>query len=138
MQDNRVKAIKRGEPIVHYYEHVIKIFCATVYWGPGHCWPPIHLYCVFTYIYSLLIEKYLCECRNVSVKFAFCLLVYFIWRPLHFFGNFPFLFLFLRVLAVTLSYCKAFFWYFSPRIHITYVNNDGQEVNCLGSIKLYI
>ena len=27
-----------------------------------------HLYCVFTYIYSLLIEKDICDCQNVSVK----------------------------------------------------------------------
>ena len=27
-----------------------------------------HLYCVFTYMYSLLIEKDLCECQNVSIK----------------------------------------------------------------------
>ena len=28
-----------------------------------------HLYCVFTYIYSLMIKKDLCEYQNVSVKF---------------------------------------------------------------------
>ena len=27
-----------------------------------------HLYCIFTHIYSLLIEKDICYCRNVSVK----------------------------------------------------------------------
>ena len=27
-----------------------------------------HLYHVFTYIYSLLIEKDICVCRNISVK----------------------------------------------------------------------
>ena len=29
-----------------------------------------HLYYVFTYIYSLLIEKGICDCRNVSIKFV--------------------------------------------------------------------
>ena len=29
-----------------------------------------YLYCMFRYTYSLLIEKDLCECRNVSVKFS--------------------------------------------------------------------
>ena len=28
-----------------------------------------HLYCVFTYIYSLLIEKDICNCQNVSLHF---------------------------------------------------------------------
>ena len=27
-----------------------------------------HLYCMFTYIYSFLIEKEICDCRNLSVK----------------------------------------------------------------------
>ena len=27
-----------------------------------------HLYCVFTYSYSLLIEENICDCRNVSVR----------------------------------------------------------------------
>ena len=31
------------------------------------CWR--HLYCNFIYIYSLLMEEGLCECRNVTVKF---------------------------------------------------------------------
>jgi hypothetical protein len=35
-----------------------------------------HLYCVFTYIYSFLIEKDLRQCRNVSLKFMCALLVY--------------------------------------------------------------
>ena len=35
-----------------------------------------HLYCVFTYIYSLLIDKYISECRNVAVRFLCVLLVY--------------------------------------------------------------
>ena len=33
------------------------------------CEQTCHLYSVFTYIYSLLIEKDLCECRNISVNF---------------------------------------------------------------------
>ena len=50
-----------------------------------------HLYSEFTYIYFLLIEKDLHECRNVSVKFtcvlfcAFCLET----TSLIFFGKFP-------------------------------------------------
>ena len=28
-----------------------------------------HLFCVFTYIYSVVIDKDICGCRNVSVKF---------------------------------------------------------------------
>ena len=28
-----------------------------------------HLYCVFTYIYSVLIKKEICDCRNISIKF---------------------------------------------------------------------
>jgi hypothetical protein len=35
-----------------------------------------HHYSVFTYIYSLVIEKDLCEYRNISVKFLCALLVY--------------------------------------------------------------
>ena len=35
-----------------------------------------HLYCVFTYIYFLLIEKNLFECRNILVKFPCALFVY--------------------------------------------------------------
>ena len=34
-----------------------------------------HLYCVFTYIYSLLIEKGLYEGRNVSIKFPCVIIV---------------------------------------------------------------
>ena len=48
-----------------------------------------HLYGVFTYTYSLLTEKDLCECWNVSVKFPCALL--FICA---FDKSFPFLFLF--------------------------------------------
>ena len=52
---------------------------------------------MFTYIYSLLIEKVLHECWNVSVKFPFAFVfVPFIWRSLQFFSkSFPSLFLFL-------------------------------------------
>ena len=35
-----------------------------------------YLYCLFTYIYSLLIEKDFCEGQNLSVKFLCALLVY--------------------------------------------------------------
>ena len=35
-----------------------------------------HLYCVFVYIYSFLIEKDLHKCWNISVKFPCALLVY--------------------------------------------------------------
>ena len=35
-----------------------------------------HLYCLFTYIYSLLIDKELCESPKLSNKFP-CALVYF-------------------------------------------------------------
>ena len=34
--------------------------CDTLTWH--------QIYCVFTYIYSLLIEKDLCDCQNISVK----------------------------------------------------------------------
>jgi len=34
-----------------------------------------HLYCVFSYIYSLLIERDICDCWNVSVKLL-CVYVY--------------------------------------------------------------
>ena len=48
---------------------------------------------VFTYIYSLLIEKDVCDRQNVSIKL---LCVPFVWRSFHFFGkSFVFLFLFL-------------------------------------------
>ena len=53
-------------------------FSETVMW--------CHLYCVFTYIYSLLIEKDICDCWNVSVEIP-CLCVAFIRRSLHFFGK---------------------------------------------------
>jgi hypothetical protein len=33
------------------------------------------LYCVFTYIYSLLIERDICDCQNISVKCP-CVYVY--------------------------------------------------------------
>ena len=51
---------------------------------------------VFTYIYTLLIEKDLRECRNVSVK-TLCVYFFvpFIWRPLNVFvKSFSLLFLF--------------------------------------------
>ena len=44
-----------------------------------------HLYSVFTHIYSLLIEKYLCECQQYQLSFYMLFLVPFIQRPLHFF-----------------------------------------------------
>ena len=50
------------------------------------------IYHLFTYIYCLLIEKYICDCRNVSIKLSFC--VPFVHRSLHFFGK-SILFLFL-------------------------------------------
>ena len=56
-----------------------------------------HLYCVFTFTYSLLLERDLCECRNPSVKFPHTLLVYLCLSSgdLFIFGeSFPFLFLF--------------------------------------------
>ena len=56
------------------------------------------IFTVFTYIYSLLIEKDLCEYRNLSVKFPYVVLCFFfcdfIRRPLHFIGKIC-LFLFL-------------------------------------------
>jgi hypothetical protein len=53
------------------------------------------LYSVFMYIYSLLIEKDLCKCRNVSVV-SMCLFLPFIRRSFYLFGkSFLFLFLFL-------------------------------------------
>jgi len=53
-------------------------------------WP--RLYHVFRYIYSLLIEKDICDCWNVSL----CLCVPFIQRYLYVFGkSFLFIFLFL-------------------------------------------
>ena len=42
-----------------------------------------YLYCVFIYIYFLMIEKYLCECRNVWIKYLCSLLVYMCFH-LHF------------------------------------------------------
>ena len=50
------------------------------------------LYHVFTYIYSLLIEKYICDCQNISIKLP-C--VCFVLNSLHFFNkeyplSFPF------------------------------------------------
>ena len=60
-----------------------------------------HLYCVFTYIYSLLIEKDLHECRNISVKFPCALLVYLCLLSgdflIFFSKSIPFLLLFLRL-----------------------------------------
>ena len=50
-----------------------------------------HFYCVFTYIHPLPIKKDLYECQNISVNYLYALLyVFFIRRPLHFFGkSFP-------------------------------------------------
>ena len=36
----------------------------------------LYLYCVFTNIYSLLIDKDLCESKKISIKFPSALLVY--------------------------------------------------------------
>ena len=59
-----------------------------------------HLYCVFTYI-SLLIEKDLCECQNVSAKFLCVLFSAFNLETSSFFfffgKSFPFLLLFLNL-----------------------------------------
>ena len=53
-----------------------------------------HLHCVFTYIYSILIEEDLCENRYISVKFPWAL-----WFISAFHmetsSYFPFIFLFL-------------------------------------------
>ena len=54
-----------------------------------------HLYHEFTYIYSLLIEKDICDRWCVSVKLP-CVCVSFVWRCLHFLSkSFFFLLLFL-------------------------------------------
>ena len=53
-----------------------------------------HLYCVFTYIYSLLIEKDIYNCRNVSVKLP-CVYLCLSFGDLFFFRQEFFLFLFL-------------------------------------------
>ena len=52
-----------------------------------------NIYCVFTYIYSLLIKKDICDHWNISVSFH-CLCMSFIRRSLHFFSK-SFFFLFL-------------------------------------------
>ena len=52
-----------------------------------------HLYCVFIYIYSLLVEKGICECQNVLVKYQ-CVYVC-LWAGdllIFFCRNFPFLY----------------------------------------------
>ena len=48
-----------------------------------------HNYRMFTYIYSLLIEKGICDQRNIQVS-----LCTFVWRSLHFLVNFLFLLVF--------------------------------------------
>ena len=56
-----------------------------------------HLYCMFTYIYCLLIEKDFCEWQNMLLKFPCALLVYLchLSGDLHFFSkSFPYLFIF--------------------------------------------
>ena len=53
-----------------------------------------HLFCVFAYIYSLLIEKDICDCRNISVKFL-CVYVCLLSGDLFIFFSKSFLFLFL-------------------------------------------
>ena len=54
-----------------------------------------HLYCVFTYIYSLLIEKGIGVRQNISSFRVF--LCTFVQRSLHFLVSFPFLFLFIEL-----------------------------------------
>ena len=54
-----------------------------------------HHYRMFAYIYSLLIEKGICNCWNISSFHVHC--VWLSSRNLSFFGkNFPFLFLFIQ------------------------------------------
>ena len=59
--------------------------------SPGGCHSKLsgvaicHLYCVFTYIYSFLMDKDLCESSNVSIKFPCALLVHLCFRPETFF-----------------------------------------------------
>ena len=64
-----------------------------------------HMYYVFTYIYSLLIEKDLCECQSMSVKFL-CAFSFYSFQSdtsLFFGKRFPFLFLFCAIPTLVLS-----------------------------------
>ena len=88
-----------------------------------------HLYKVFTYIYFLLIEKDLCECRNVSVNFS-CVYLSLIQRSLHFFGkNFPFYSYFCVTYTSVLSFSIGNLHWFS--ILYKFLFWDGLLHNCL-------
>ena len=56
-----------------------------------------HLYHMFTYIYSLLIEIGICNQQNISSFYVFVFMCTFVWRSLHFLASFPFLFLFIEL-----------------------------------------
>jgi hypothetical protein len=56
---------------VNVYDHMIKMASQESFLkvSPGGC----HLYRVFTYIYSLLIEKGICDCQNIlNVSVCLC------------------------------------------------------------------
>ena len=70
-----------------------------------------HFYRVFTYVYSLLIEKDICDCQNIQNKFpCVCVCVPFLRRSLHFSVRvFPFFPIFYVIRTLVLSFpCGSF------------------------------
>ena len=64
---------------------LLQDFCCEKFMNLNRVWKanivfsetPLHLYsCVFTNIYTLLIEKYICDCRKISFKLMFTCLFY--------------------------------------------------------------
>ena len=60
----------------HFCQSILSLLWAMINWQILKTVMWHRLYCVFTYIYSLKIEKGLCECRNLSVKYPCALLVF--------------------------------------------------------------
>ena len=65
-----------------------------------------HLYCMFTYIYSLLIEKGICVRQNISSFHVFLFVCTFVWRSLQFLVSFPFPFLFIEFSVIIFFPCS--------------------------------
>ena len=89
------------------------IMTFDTHWGTS-----CHLYHVFTYNHSILIDKDLCECQNILIKFPCAFLfVSFIRRNLYFFHksySLLFLFLMLHFLFPSGLYINIY-WYIFTR-----------------------
>ena len=90
---------------VNLCEHMVKI-------APLSCGAIFH---VFTQIYSLLIEKDICDCLKISIKLP-CVCMCLSSRDLFYFFGTSFLFLFLFFVLSVL-------WYFSFHVVSNRVNN---------------